>query len=140
MSSTLLKLDNALFVLLKEHIAITDAVDTYRYDLPLQEVINQDISEFRGYRSHAPCVTCIKECDSVLFPSSFLLLKIVCTVPVTWCECESFASTLRLLNTFFSCQNGSSAQSSLALILRPMHYDMPTDLDLAVGVVCCASP
>jgi len=75
----------------------------------------------------ATCAATIKECDRVLFPNMFMLLKVACTLPVTSCECERSASTLRRLNTFMRASTGEERLSSLALIHT--HYDIPIDLD-----------
>ena len=45
------------------------------------------------------CASAIKSCCKTSFPiMSMTLLKIVCTVPVTPCECERSASVIRRLN------------------------------------------
>uniref|UniRef100_A0A671VMP9 DUF4371 domain-containing protein n=1 Tax=Sparus aurata TaxID=8175 RepID=A0A671VMP9_SPAAU len=52
--------------------------------------------------------------------------------PITSCECERSASTLRRLNTCMRSSIGEDRMSSLALIHS--HYDMVVDLDEAVHI------
>ena len=86
----------------------------------------------------ATCAATIKECDRVLFPNMLMLLKVACTLPVTSCECERSASTLRRLNTFMRARTGEERLSSLALIHT--HYDIPIDLDKAVDLFAKLHP
>ena len=44
------------------------------------------------------CASAIKSCCKISFPNVYTLFKIVCTVPVTSCECERSASVIRRLN------------------------------------------
>ena len=44
--------------------------------------------------------TAIKECDEYHFPNIFVLLKIACTLPVTFCECERSFSAMRRHRTW----------------------------------------
>ena len=127
-------------VLLQEDIDIAGALELYRDDLPTPELFDQELACWRlkwqrksdcAEQIPATCAATIKECDPVLFPNTFMLLEVACTLPVTSCECERSGSTLRRLNTFMRASMGEERLSSLALI--HIHYDKPIDLDMAVA-------
>ena len=92
-SATLIGL--VLSVLVREDTDISDAVKTYRDDLPSPELIHQEVKRWKlmWCKKHqsaeeipATCATAIKNCDVVLLPNVFMLLKIACSLPVTSCE------------------------------------------------------
>ena len=58
------------------------------------------------------------------------MLRIICTIPVTSCECERSASALRRLNNCMHASMGKARLSHLALL--HIHYDMELDLDQVV--------
>ena len=75
-------------------------------------------------------LSAIKECDKSLYPNISVLLKIACTSPVTSCECERSASSLRRLNNYMRASMGKSRLSSLALL--HIHYDTTVEIDVVV--------
>ncbi|KAL9965096.1 hypothetical protein ACROYT_G028845 [Oculina patagonica] len=81
-------------------------------------------------RPASPAVA-IKDCDDDLFLNISILLKIACTIPVTSCECERSASTLRRLNNYMPASMGKERLSNLALL--HIHYDTPVELDTVVN-------
>ena len=120
-------------------VDISEAVALYQDDLPSPEVIHQELKRWKlkwqaksSHQRPSSCASAIKECDVMMYPNIFKLLKIACTLPVTSCECERSASTLRRLNTFMRSSMGEDRMSSLALIHT--HYDMALDLDEAVDL------
>uniref|UniRef100_A0A3B1JM87 HAT C-terminal dimerisation domain-containing protein n=1 Tax=Astyanax mexicanus TaxID=7994 RepID=A0A3B1JM87_ASTMX len=117
----------------------TSRQHTAEDDLPSPQVIHQELKRWKlkwqaklSHQRPSSCASAIKECDEMLYPIIFKLLKIACTLPVTSCECERSASTLRRLNTFMRSSMGEDRMSSLALIHT--HYDMALDLDEAVDL------
>ena len=78
------------------------------------------------------CAQAIKQCDAQQFPNISQLLKLACTLPVTSCECERSASTLRRLSNFMRSSMGKEQLSALAMIHT--HYDTIVDLDEAVDI------
>ena len=78
------------------------------------------------------CASTIKECDSVMFPNVFKLLKIACTLCITSCECERSASVIRRLDNFMRHSMGQERLTSLALM--HIHYNMEVDLGEAVNI------
>ncbi|XP_063750079.1 52 kDa repressor of the inhibitor of the protein kinase-like [Eleginops maclovinus] len=120
-------------------VDISEAVALYQDDLPSPEVIDQELKRWKLkwqvkalHQRPSSCASAIKECDEMMYPNIFKLLKIACTLPVTSCECERSASVLRRLNTFMRSSMGEDRMSSLALIHT--HYDMALDLDEAVDL------
>ena len=135
-------------VLLKAEPDITDAVEMYKDDLPSPELIHQELKRWKmKWEKHqdqdaeeipATCATAIKKCDAANFPNIYMLIKVACTLPVTSCECERSASTLRRLNTFMRASMGEQRLSSLALIHT--HYDSPIDLTKVVDLFATEYP
>ncbi|CAM4641816.1 unnamed protein product [Leuciscus chuanchicus] len=120
-------------------VDISEVVQLYQDDLPSPELIDQELKCWTLKWQNKPseqrptsCAEAIKQCDALIYPNIFKLLKIASTLPVTSCECERSASTLRRLNTFMRSSMGEDRLSSLALIHT--HYDMAVNLDEAVNI------
>ncbi len=144
-SSLLLGLVPSVLCSQEEALDLSRAVNTYREDLPSPELLDQEVKRWKLKWQDKPadevplsCAQAIKKCDPVVFPNIFPLLKIACTLPVTSCECERSASTLRRLNTFMRASMMEERLSCLALIHT--HYDMPVDLDEAVDIFAKMHP
>ena len=58
-----------------------------------------------------------------MFPNIHCLLCIICTLPVTSCECESNVSVLRRLKTYMRTSMGQDRLTGLALL--HIHYTGP---------------
>ena len=80
----------------------------------------------------------IKECDPMIFANISTLLQIVCTLPLTSCECERSASTLRGLYLYLRAIMGQERLSSLALI--NIHYTKHVDLDRVTDIYASIHP
>ncbi|KAL9971117.1 hypothetical protein ACROYT_G023604 [Oculina patagonica] len=121
-------------VLCSKNVNLEAAVNKYNDDLPSPEMFEMELMRWRGrylamepeLRPASPAVA-IKDCDDDLFPNISILLKIACTIPVTSCECERSASTLRRLNNYMRASMGKERLSNLALL--HIHYDTPVELD-----------
>ena len=74
----------------------------------------------------------IRECNPMHYPNIRVMLQLACTLPVTSCECERSASTMRRLHTYMRTSMTQEILSSLALL--HIHYDVPIDLDEAVNI------
>lgn len=129
----------------KPHLDITDVVEQYKGDLPSPELIGVELGRWkRHYMAMAPdkrpssCSQAIKECDRDTFPNIHTLLRIVCTMPVTSCECERSCSVLRRLSSYMRASMGQDRLSSLALI--HIHYDHCIDLDEVVDTFAKVHP
>ena len=142
-SSTLLGLVPS--VLCNQEVDIAEAVEMYKDDLPSPELIDQELRRWKfKWEGKSPqaqpssCAQVIRECDVQLFPNISQLLKLACTLPVTSCECERSASTLRRLSTFMRASMGEERLSALAMIHT--HYDMAIDLEEVVNIFANLHP
>jgi hAT family C-terminal dimerisation region len=82
--------------------------------------------------------TAVKLCSKTDFPNVHVLLRIACTLPVTSCECERSANSLRRLHIFTRTSMAQDRLSSLALI--HIHYDTTVDLDEVVRIFYAKKP
>ena len=67
-----------------------------------------------------------------MFPNIHRLLRLICTLPVTSCECERSISVLRCLKPYIRSSMGQERLTGLALL--HIHYDMELDLDDVVDI------
>ena len=74
----------------------------------------------------------LQETDAILFPNIHEMLKIVCTIPVTTCECERSVSGLRRLKTYMRTSMGQTRLNGLALL--HVHYSMDINLSEVVNI------
>ena len=117
----------------QSEVDISETVQLYHDDLPSPELFDQEFSRWQDIYMHkaarhrpTTCAMALKECDNTLFPNLSVLLRIVCTLPVTSTECERNASVLRRLRNFMRAGMTENRLTSLAL----MH--IPVDLDTVV--------
>ena len=68
----------------------------------------------------------LEHCSSVLFPNISVLLRILCTLPVTTSECERTFSSLKRLKTYTRSTMKQERLTGLAL----MHIHQSMELDL----------
>ena len=71
-------------------------------------------------------------CDKLRFPNIYALLQLVCTLPVTSCECERSNSVLRRLHNYLRASTGEERLSNLAVL--HINYDFKYDYDLLVDL------
>ena len=69
----------------------------------------------------------IKAYDKRTFPNIYILLKLICTMPVTSCEWKRTTSVMKCLNNYFRCTMGQDRLLSLALM--HIHYEKEFDID-----------
>ena len=127
------------------NINLDRIVEFYKGDLPSPELFQMELRRWKfkfsastpGERPSSPAAA-IKACDRDSFPNIFVLLQIACTIPVTSCECERSASTLRRFNNYMRASMGKERLSNLALL--HIHYDTPVDLDEAVDLYARLHP
>lgn len=102
-------------------VDIDGAVELYNGDLPSPEILPQELKRWKARydqmqeedRPSSP-VAAMKDCNEMYFPNIYTLLKIACTIPVTSCECERSASTIRRLHSYLRATMGQERLSSLA--------------------------
>lgn len=120
-----------------ENAELSSVTQLYAQDLPSPELLQQELSRWKHMHVSkaasdraTTCAKALKECDKLLFPNLYILLQLACTLPVTSCECERSASTLRRLRNFMRAGMTDSRLSSLALM--HIHYQHVIDLDAVV--------
>ena len=75
----------------------------------------------------------LREYDPIFFPSINVLLRILCTLPVTSAECERLFSTLKRRSTMTT-----ETQSGLAMI--NVHYGRAIDIDEIINIFASRHP
>ncbi|XP_072174513.1 52 kDa repressor of the inhibitor of the protein kinase-like [Diadema setosum] len=125
--------------------SLKEAVTTFQDDLPNPELVDGELLHWKVHWEKVPddklpksAAQCLKKCDATLFPNIFTLLKLLCTLPTTSCECERTFSALRRLNTYNRCSMTQERMSSLALI--HIHYDKKVDVEEVVRAFCQKQP
>ena len=125
--------------------SLKEAVAVFQDDLPNPELIDEELLHWRKHWEKVPhdelprsAAQCLKKCDTTLFPNVFTLLKLMCTLPTTSCECERTFSALRRLSTYNRCSMTHERMSSLALI--HIHYEKKVDVEEVVRVFCRKKP
>ena len=132
-------------IICAREIDIEDALKMYSNDLPSPELVPQEIKHWKLRYEKMPedkrpasVASAIKECDPMYFPNLRTLLQIACTLPVTSCECERSASTLRRLHNYMRASMGQERMTALALM--HIHYDSDIDLNEVVNIYAQMHP
>lgn len=115
---------------------LEDFVQLYKHDLPSPAGLRSELELWYKKWKHSKSVPdtaakAIKLCNQIDFPNVFQMLKIVCTIGVTSCECERSNSELRLLKTYLRSTMSQERLNGLALM--HVHYRMAIDLDEIVN-------
>ena len=76
--------------------------------------------------------------SETIFPNIHCLFRLICTLPVTSCECEHSISVLRRLKTYLRSSMGQERLSGLALM--HIHYGMELDLDEIINIFARKHP
>ena len=132
-------------VICTKQVGTSAALELYHEDLPSPELVALEMTRWKLQYERMPAdkrpattSAAIKDCDPIHFPNIRTLLQLACTLPVTSCECERSASTLRRLNTYMRASMGQERMASLALLHT--HYDRETDLDEVVNIYARLHP
>lgn len=72
-------------------------------------------------------LTALKVCEFDLFPNIYILLKILCTIPITTASVERSFSTLGRLKTYIRNQCGNVRLTGLALMT--IHRNIPLQIN-----------
>ena len=86
---------------------LAPVIEMYKANLINQDIVDQEITLWMKKWEDVPksqrgstLATAIKECDEDHFPNIFVFLKIACTLPVTFCECQRSFSAMRRHRTW----------------------------------------
>ena len=74
----------------------------------------------------------LEHADESMFPNIHILLRLICTLPVTSSECERSISVLRRLKTYLHSTMGQERITGLALM--HIKYGMELNLDDIINV------
>jgi len=114
-----------------------ELTETYKDDLPNPQVAEREFVMWQTKFKSKPldelpstCAQAIRKCDRAVFPNIHRLFQLACTIPVTSCECERSASSLRRLHSYLRTSMTQERLSSLALI--HIHYDTLVNMDEVV--------
>jgi len=111
-----------------------ELIDFYQDDLPSPETVDTEIHIWRMKwdKVKVPdrpdtASKALEQADSLVFPNIHRLLRILCTLPVTSCECERSISGLRRLKTYMRTTMTEDRMNGL--LLTHIHYDMELNTD-----------
>ena len=126
-------------------LPLDDIKHFYEQDLPCPELFEAEVTR-RGVfwankeeeQRPTSAISTLKLFVESDFPNIHTLLRIICTIPVTSCECERSASGMRRLHTFNRACMNQDRLTSLAMI--HIHYDAPIDTEDMVDKFISARP
>ena len=113
--------------------------DLWDADLPMRQSLSAEfhrrsVKWERHNQTELPVPATIEDtlklCDSELYPNIHMLLRLICVLPITTCECERTISGLRALKTYLRTSMGAPRLNGLALM--KIHRDVPVDVQGAV--------
>ena len=114
-------------------------------DLPSPELIPQELLRWKMKWKSIPrdkvpmsCAETLHNIAPDLYSSKFVLLKLAATLPVTSCECERSASSLRRLHSFMRACMTEERMTALGLI--HIHYDMHIDKEKVIDMFISQNP
>ena len=115
---------------------LSDFIDRYKSDLPLFRNTDTELDIWLHFWSSKRSEILPKKLSETLetaasmkttFPSIFVLLQILATIPITTCQCERCISRLRLLKTYLRSTMTQERLNGLAML--SIHRDKDFDLD-----------
>ena len=121
-----------------------DLVQYYKEDLPNPSSLDTELHlwkcKWRSFSRPLPDTPgdALMFASESMFPNIHQLLRLVCTIPVTSCECERSVSVLRRLKTYLRSSMGQDRLSGLALMY--VHYGMELDLDEIINIFARKHP
>lgn len=120
---------------------IDAAIQFYQDDLVSPDVV--DVELVRGVTNGQKCLpnstsARLRECDPVFFLNINVLLRILCTLPITSEECERSFSTLKRLKTYLRRTMTTERQSGLAMM--NINYGRAIDIDEIINIFANRHP
>ena len=126
-------------IIIDRELDLQAAIELYYRDLPSPELIPQELLRWKMKWKSFPrdkvptsCAETLHKIDPELYPNIFILLKLAATLPVTSCECERSASSLRRLHSFMRACMTEERMTALGLI--HIHYDMHIDKEKVIDM------
>ena len=122
-----------------------DMVKMYGQDMPSSGSFKEELAVWKQkWKDVAPddlphtLTDALKHADKLLFPNIHCLIRIMCTLPVTSCECERTISVLRRLKTYMRANIGQERLTGLALLHTK--YTMELNLDEIINKFAAQHP
>ena len=124
--------------------SLSDLLQQYSDDLPNPSSLETELHMWRckWNSSSTPLpdtpADALVFASETIFPNIHCLFRLICTLPVTSCECERSISVLRRLKTYLRSSMGQERLSGLALM--HIHYGMEFDLDEIINIFARKRP
>ena len=111
-------------VIVESNVTVGHLLEAYRDDLPNPSSLEVELHLWKCKWSSIPTSTnvpdtpaeSLKVASYNMFPNIHTIFRLVCTLPVTSCECERSVSVLRRLKTYLRSSMGQERLSGLALM------------------------
>ena len=126
----------------ESEVSIERMLEAYGADLPCPLVFEEEFAIWKHKWKDVPAKECpadlmasLQHADKMLFPNINCLLRILCTLPVTSCECERSISVLRHLKSYMRANIGEERLTGLALLHTKytMELNLEEILDIFAG-------
>ena len=124
---------------------IKDLVEMYGEDMPSPASFRQELllwkCKWRGFPQNELPDTpsnALSSAAGPMYPNIYYILRAICTVPVTSCECERSVSVLRRLKTYLRTTMGQDRMTGLALM--HIKYNMELDLEAIINIFAGQHP
>ena len=116
-----------------------ELIEHYHDDLPSPSTLQQELHMWKCKwklveKSGLPDTPSklLEHADESTFPNIHILLRLICTLPVTSSECERSISVLRRLKTYLCSTMGQERMTGLALV--HIKYGMELNLDDIINI------
>ncbi len=128
-----------------EDSVVNELAKTFESDLPSPKLLGEEVKRWRRHFMSESKATladtpgsALKACSESFYPNITILLRIAATLPITSCECERSASSLRRLETYNRASMTEERRSSLALI--HIHYNKEVSVDRVIDIFARLHP
>ena len=116
---------------------VEELIGHYHDDLPSPSTLQQELHMWKCKwklveKSGLPDTSSksLEHANESMFPNIHILLRLICTLPVTSSECECSISVLRRLKTYLRSTMGQERMTGLAL----MHIKYGMDFDNIINI------
>ncbi|XP_014675618.1 PREDICTED: 52 kDa repressor of the inhibitor of the protein kinase-like [Priapulus caudatus] len=123
---------------------LDDFIDTYRADLPSPMTVAAEVECWQQkwllHHSKDDLPETITDAlrHSGMYPNIEMLLRILCSLPVTSCTAERAFSGLKRLKTYLRSSMGTVRMTGLALML--VHHDIDIDVEEVINMFARRHP
>ncbi|XP_021364447.1 52 kDa repressor of the inhibitor of the protein kinase-like [Mizuhopecten yessoensis] len=124
---------------------VQSLADRYSEDLPSPDSLLCEYHRWwRKWQANGETVPpatirdALQSCEAGFYPNLNILLRMLCTVPVTTAKCERSISTIRRLKTYLHSTMKSERLNGLALMT--IHYGISVDIGAVVSDFASSLP